>query len=120
MQTCSDSGFRTQLAFSYETPASDRTAKHLHERIKIFLGRHREVNQGAQQEDAKISKIASPSSSRRGTPGKDQPGPKASPDSTKLKEQLSNKDQQMQGLAAQSNSAGLKPELKRGKISERS
>ena len=49
----------------------------------------------------------------------EQPAPKSSAESAELKQQLCNKDRQIQGLAAQLNSAGMKLEFKRAKRSER-
>ena len=59
VQTCQDFEFKTQLAFFYEIPQAERTAKELRKRVDIFLERHREVEQRAQQERAIKSKIDS-------------------------------------------------------------
>ena len=72
--------------------------------------------------------IASSTSTRRATPHEDkpdregtQPTPKSgAADSAKLKQQLSKKDCQIQGFAAQLVGAGHKPEFKRVPSYERS
>ena len=39
IQICNDPDFRTQLAFFYEIPTSDRTAKELSKKIETVLER---------------------------------------------------------------------------------
>ena len=95
VQTCNDSEFKTQVAFFYQIPQAERTAKQLRKSVDIVLERHREIGQRVQQEKAIKSKKDSSSSSRRGTPGQEQPTPKAAATSAKLKEQLTSKDRKI-------------------------
>ena len=118
VQTCKDPEFRTQLAFYHEIATPDRTVELLYSRVETFLELYREIEQRAQQEKAIVSKIDASSSSRRGTPGKNQPAPKALAIPDKLKKQISDKDRQVSGLAAQLKTAGLKPD-KRAESKER-
>ena len=67
VQTCHVFEFKTQLAFFYEIPQAERTAKQLRKRVDLVLELHREIEQRAQQGKAIKSKIDSSSSSRRGT-----------------------------------------------------
>ena len=119
VQTCKDPEFRTQLAFYHEVATPDRIVELLYSRVETFLELHREIEQRAQQKRAIVSKIDVSSSSRRGTPGKDQPAPKALAIPDKLKKQISDKDRQISGLAAQLKTAGLKPDFKRAESKER-
>ena len=85
-------------------------------------GLRSQTEQGTKQDNAVRSKSTNFAGNARGTPGKDQPSqpsPKASLDSAKLEQQLSDKEHQIQGPEAQLESAGLKPEFKHGNSSER-